>query len=260
MRLLKTFTRSIVKPVGGRGPGIRIEALARIAMTKGRTNVLVIEDEAPIRRLLRASLSARNFSVMEAETGRSALDLALQHRPDLVILDLGLPDLQGIEVMRRMQEISTAPIVVLSNNSGVRTKVEAFELGATDYITKPFNVEELAARLRVALRNGFRAKGTAAVFRSGELAVDLVRRRVMLGGSDIKLSPTEFAILRLFVTHAGKVLTHDQILREIWRDEKDIEHLRVYIRQLRKKLEPDPQNPQFIRTELGVGYLLFTPD
>jgi two-component system, OmpR family, KDP operon response regulator KdpE len=229
-------------------------------MTKAQTSVLVIEDEAAIRRLLRASLAARNFSVMEAENGRSALDVTLRQRPELVILDLGLPDLQGVEVMRRLQEISTAPIVVLSNNSGVRTKVEMLELGASDYITKPFNVEELAARLRVALRNSFRAKGTAAVFRSGELTVDLVRRRVMLGGEDVKLSPTEFSILRLFVTHAGKVLTHNQILRDIWGNDKEIEHLRVYIRQLRKKLEPDPHSPQFIRTEPGVGYMLFTPD
>jgi len=229
-------------------------------MTKAQTSVLVIEDEAAIRRLLRASLSARNFSVIEAENGRSALDIAVRQRPELVILDLGLPDLQGVEVMRRIQEISTAPIIVLSNNSGVRSKVEALELGASDYVTKPFNVEELAARLRVALRNSFRVKGAAAVFRNGDLVVDLVRRRVMLGGADVKLSPTEFAILRLFVTHAGKVLTHDQILREIWGNDKDIEHLRVYIRQLRKKLEPDPHNPRFIRTEPGVVYMLFTPD
>jgi two-component system KDP operon response regulator KdpE len=229
-------------------------------MAKIPVNILVVEDEPPIRRLLRASLAAQNYRVIEAENGQGALDLLARERPEIVIIDLGLPDMDGIELIRRIRTTSEVPIVVLSSRSNIRSKVDALELGADDYVTKPFNMEELIARLRTAQRHGFQKKGETPVFRSGDLTVDLVRRRVSVGGADVKLSPTEFSMLRLLVTHAGKVLTHDQILREIWGTARDVQYLRVYIRQLRKKLEADPDNPRHIITESGVGYRLQDAD
>jgi two-component system, OmpR family, KDP operon response regulator KdpE len=229
-------------------------------MSKARVNVLVVDDESPIRRLLKANLSVRDFRVIEAADGQAALDIIEQEPPDLVILDLGLPDIDGMELLRRIRAASRVPIVVLSSNDRVRTKVEALELGADDYVTKPFNMEEFTARLRAALRHGFLQRGEEPVFRSDNLMIDLVRRRVVLDDIDIKLSRTEFAVLQLLVSHAGKVLTHDQILREIWGNGKEVEHLRVYIRLLRQKLEKDPHNPRYLVTEAGVGYQLLTSD
>jgi len=229
-------------------------------MTNARVSVLVIDDDVAIRRLLRVSLTARDFNVIEASDGQSARQLMGRTRPDLVILDLGLPDIGGVELLRQIRAASPVPIVVLSNQLSTATKVETLELGASDYITKPFNVDELAARLRVALRHSFQEQGVHAAFINGDLTVDLVRRRVTVGSARVQLSPTEFAILRLLVTHAGKVLTHDQILRECWKGDKEIEHLRVYIGQLRKKLESDPHNPRYVITIPGVGYQLLSAD
>jgi two-component system, OmpR family, KDP operon response regulator KdpE len=229
-------------------------------MSSSSAKVLVIEDDRLIRRLLRSVLPSRGFSVAEAETGGAALDLLKTDAPDLIILDLGLPDINGLGLLRHIHGSSNIPIVVLSYTGAVTTKVEALESGASDYVTKPFNADELAARLRVALRHRLQRQGTAPVFRNGELMIDLVRRRVMRGSADIRLSPTEFSILRLLVLHAGKVLTHDQMLREIWGHRRNIDYLRVYMRQLRKRIEVDPHNPQYIVTMPGVGYQLLTVD
>jgi len=229
-------------------------------MSKARVNVLVVEDESSIRRLLRANLSVRDFRVVEAADGRTALELIEREAPDLIILDLGLPDIDGMEALRRIRALSQAPMVVLSSNDRVRTKIEALEIGADDYVSKPFNMEEFTARLRTALRHGFHQRGEESLFRSENLIIDLVRRRVLLDGMDVKLSRTEFAVLQLLASHAGKVLTYDQILREVWGNGKEIEHLRVYIRLLRQKLEKDPHNPRYLVTEPGVGYQLVTSD
>jgi two-component system, OmpR family, KDP operon response regulator KdpE len=227
-------------------------------MSKVRMNVLVVDDESPLRRLLRANLSVRGFRVMEASTGQDALGLIAREPPELIILDLGLPDMDGMTLLRNIRTTSHVPMVILSCSDRIRTKVEALELGADDYITKPFNLEEFVARLHAALRHGFHQRGVDPVFRSGNMAIDLVRRRVTIDGTDVRLSRTEFALLQLLVKHAGKVLTHDQILREIWGDGRDVETLRVYIRLLRQKLETDPHNPRYLVTEPGVGYQLLT--
>jgi two-component system KDP operon response regulator KdpE len=229
-------------------------------MTNANTKVLVIEDDRLIRRLLRSVLPSRGFVVIEAETGAAALDLLRAEAPDLIILDLGLPDMNGLGLLRHIRGESNIPIVVLSYTGAVTTKVEALESGASDYVTKPFNADELTARLHVALRHRLQRQGAAPVFRNGELMIDLVRRRITRGPIEIRLSPTEFTILRLLVTHAGKVLTHNQILREIWNDQRNIDYLRVYMRQLRKRIEVDPHNPQYIVTVPGVGYQLLTAD
>jgi two-component system KDP operon response regulator KdpE len=229
-------------------------------MTSPSTKILVVEDDRLIRRLLRASLSPRGFAITEAETGAAALDLLKNDTPDLIILDLGLPDMNGLGLLRQIRSSSSVPIVVLSSTGAVTTKVEALEGGASDFVTKPFSVDELAARLHVALRHRLQRQGAAPVFRNGELMIDLVRHRVMRGPTDIRLSPTEFAILKLLVLHAGKVLTHDQILREIWDHNRNIDYLRVYVRQLRKRIEIDPHNPRYIVTVPGVGYQLLTAD
>jgi two-component system KDP operon response regulator KdpE len=221
---------------------------------------LVIEDDRLIRRLLRSVLPPRGFDITEAETGEAALEILKTASPDLIILDLGLPDIDGLGLLRHIRAIGNVPVVVLSYTGAVTTKVEALEGGASDYVTKPFNVDELAARLHVALRHRLQRQGAAPVFRNGELMVDLVQRRIRRGSMDIKLSPTEFAILRLLVLHAGKVLTHDQILKEIWNHGRNIDYLRVYMRQLRKRIEVDPHNPQYIVTLPGVGYQLLTED
>jgi two-component system, OmpR family, KDP operon response regulator KdpE len=239
----------------------RIVATGRGALlTNASTKLLAIEDDRLIRRLLRSSLTPRGFNVSEAETGAAALTLLHDQTPDLIVLDLGLPDMNGLDLLRRIRDTSNAPIVVLSNTDAVRTKVEALEAGASDYVTKPFNVDEVAARLQVALRHRLQSQGATPVFRNGDLLVDLVRRRVIVSGKQVRLSPTEFALLRLLVTHAGKVLTHDQILREIWARSRNVDYLRIYIRQLRKRIEPDPHDPRYILTIPGVGYQLATAD
>ena len=229
--------------------------------------VLVVDDEPAIRRLLRTSLQAGGYRTVEAETGAAALALITgrpdAERPALVLLDLGLPDIDGLEVIRLIRAASAVPIVVLSSREDERGKAAALDLGADDYVTKPFGMEELAARLRAALRHRLQQDGAAPVYRSGDLTVDLVRRIVTLtrppdGPVEVHLSPREFDILRLLVMHAGKVLTHRLIMGKLWGPSGDVQQLRVYVRQLRQKIEADPERPHYIVTETGVGYRLKT--
>ena len=223
--------------------------------------VLVVDDEPPIRRILRTSLGAVGHRVVTAENAAEALAMLAAEKPDVIILDLGLPDKSGLDVIAEIRQRSTVPIIVLSARSDERSKVEALDLGADDYIGKPFGMAELMARLRAALRHAFQAQGEHAVFVSGDLAVDLVHRQVTRAGHEVKLSPKEFELLRHLVTHAGKVLTHRHLLREVWGPAQadEIQYLRVFIRSLRQKLEPDPTRPTHILTELGVGYRLQLP-
>ncbi|CAO3409160.1 response regulator [Azospirillum largimobile] len=224
--------------------------------------VLVVDDEPPIRRFLRTSLSAQGYDIVEAEDGDAALKEIRRRPPDLLVLDLGLPGIDGLEVIRRLRggdpgSPGTAlPIIVLSSRVDEAGKVEALDLGADDYVTKPFGMDELLARIRAALRHRLQRQGERPVFRSGDLTVDLVRRIVTVRGAEVKLSPREYDLLRLLVAHAGKVLTHRMILTEVWGGETDIQYLRIYIRQLRQKIESEPDRPQHILTETGVGYRL----
>jgi len=223
--------------------------------------ILVVDDEPAIRRFLRASLGAQGYQVIEAQTATSALELFRRNTPDVVVLDLGLPDGDGFDVIRTLRENgSAAPIIVLSSRTDEAGKVRALDLGADDYVTKPFGVEELLARLRAALRHRLQQQGEKPVFKSGDLTVDLVRRIVTVRGAEVKLSPREYDLLRLLVMHAGKVLTHRFILHEVWGTETDVQYLRIYVRALRQKIEADPDRPQLIVTEQGVGYRLRAPD
>jgi two-component system, OmpR family, KDP operon response regulator KdpE len=226
-------------------------------MTK-RATILVVDDEPPIRRLLRTSLDAQGYDVVEAGTGADALLAVERERPDLVILDLGLPDLSGVEVLRALRQRSSLPVIILSVRDDERGKVEALDLGADDYVTKPFGVEELVARIRTALRHRFQAQGEKPLYVSGEIAVDLVRRTVKRAGADVHLSPKEYDLLAELVANAGKVLTHRHILIKVWgpAHTEDAQYLRVFIRNLRNKLESDPAQPRLILTEPGVGYRL----
>jgi len=217
--------------------------------------VLVIDDEVQMRRLLRRTLEGGGYRYCEAENGESGLLEAVQKKPDAFILDLGLPDLDGIEVLKRLREWSKAPVLILSVRDDEKQKVRALDGGADDYVTKPFGQEELLARLRVILRHS-PEKADLPVFQNGKLTVDFAERRVLVGGKEVKLTGIEYGLLKLFVQHAGKVLTHRQILREIWgpNSEERTHYLRVYITHLRQKIEPDPNNPKHIKTESGVGY------
>jgi len=222
--------------------------------------VLVVDDEPPIRKLLRMGLGTQGYRVIEAADGKAALDLA-REKPDLIILDLGLPDMQGLELLRTIRaRDDSVPIVVLSSRDDEVAKVQALDLGADDYVTKPFGMEELLARIRAALRHQLQVQGERPVFRLGDLSVDLVRRIIKTGDKEIKLSPKEYELLRLLVQHAGKVLTHRFLLKELWSDLTDAQYLRVYVRQLRQKIEADPERPQYILTETGIGYRLRAPD
>jgi two-component system KDP operon response regulator KdpE len=224
--------------------------------------VLVVDDELPIRRFLRVSLAGEGYRVVEAATAAEALEQIALQRPDLVVLDLGLPDRDGVEVIREVREWSPVPIVVLSVRDREHDKVAALEAGADDYLTKPFGVGELMARLRVALRHASVAGGAAdePVFATGELRVDLARRQVFVAGREVRLTPIEYKLLALLVKNAGKVLTHRQLLRQVWGPEYGDEnhYVRVYVAQLRRKLEADPARPRYLRTEPGVGYRLVT--
>jgi two-component system KDP operon response regulator KdpE len=226
----------------------------------GETPVLVIDDEPPIRRLLRTSLSANGFEVLEAANGRDGLAAIEAHKPDVVVLDLGLPDIDGLDIIRTLRgRGNKTPIVVLSSRGEEAIKVEALDAGADDYVTKPFGVAELIARIRAALRHRLQVQGTEPVFESGGLRVDLVRRIVAVNGAEVKLSPKEYEILRLLVLHAGKVLTHRFIINEVWGAGGDVQYLRIYVRQLRAKIEARPEQPEHIVTETGVGYRLQAP-
>ncbi len=223
-----------------------------------RAIILVVDDEPAIRRLLRTSLLGQGYDVVEAEDGAAALAAVEREKPDLVILDLGLPDLAGIEVIRSLRQRSALPIIVLSVRDDERGKVEALDGGADDYVTKPFGIDELVARIRTALRHRFQAQGEKPLFVAGDLTVDLVRRSVRRGGEEVHLSPKEYDLLAELVANAGKVLTHRHILNKVWgpAHTEDAQYLRVFIRSLRGKLEADPARPRHIITEPGVGYRL----
>jgi two-component system KDP operon response regulator KdpE len=229
-------------------------------MSAAPLKVLVIDDEPPIRKLLRMGLSTEGYDVLEAPNGKSALEL-LSKNPDLAILDLGLPDMQGLDLLRQIRkERESIPIVILSSREDEIGKVQALDLGADDYVTKPFGMGELLARMRAALRHQLQIHGERPVFRVGELSVDLVRRVVKLRDKEVKLSPKEYDLLRVLVQHAGKVLTHRLLMRELWSESTDPQYLRVYVRQLRQKIEDDPEQPQYILTETGIGYRLRSQD
>jgi len=229
-------------------------------MTAAPLKILVIDDEPPIRKLLRMGLTAQGYQTLEAPNGKAALEL-LNQKPDLVLLDLGLPDIQGHELLRMIRSRNeSVPIVVLSSRGDEAGKVQALDFGADDYVTKPFGMDELLARMRAALRHQLQVHGERPVFRVGDLSVDLVRRIVKVGDKDVKLSPKEYELLRVLVQHAGKVLTHKFLLGELWNDLTDAQYLRVYVRQLRLKIEADPERPQYVLTETGVGYRLRAPD
>jgi two-component system KDP operon response regulator KdpE len=229
-------------------------------MNASPTKVLVIDDEPPIRKLLRMGLSTQGYDILEASNGRIALEMMSQN-PALIILDLGLPDIKGHDLLRAIRgRNDSVPIVVLSSRDDEAGKVQALDLGADDYLTKPFGMDELLARMRAALRHQLQVHGERPVFRAGDLSVDLVRRMVKVGDKDIKLSPKEYDLLRVMVQHAGKVLTHRFLLKELWDELTDAQYLRVYVRQLRQKIEADPERPQFVLTETGVGYRLRAPD
>jgi two-component system KDP operon response regulator KdpE len=229
-------------------------------MSAAPVKVLVVDDEPPIRKLLRMGLSTQGYEILEAPNGRTALEL-MAETPDLVILDLGLPDMQGLELLRTMRARNEGvPIVVLSSRGDEAGKVQALDLGADDYVTKPFGMDELLARMRAALRHQLQVHGERPVFRTGDLSVDLVRRIVKVGEKEVKLSPKEYDLLRVLVQHAGKVLTHKYLIGELWDETVDAQYLRVYVRQVRQKLEADPERPQYILTETGIGYRLRASD
>jgi two-component system, OmpR family, KDP operon response regulator KdpE len=229
-------------------------------MSAAPLRILVVDDEPPIRKLLRMGLTTQGYSVIEAPNGKAALDL-LRQAPDLIILDLGLPDIEGHDLLRTIRARNeSVPIVVLSSRGDEAGKVQALDFGADDYVTKPFGMDELLARLRAALRHQLQTHGERPVFRVGDLSVDLVRRIVKVGENEVKLSPKEYDLLRVLVQHAGKVLTHKFLLGELWDNLTDAQYLRVYVRQLRQKIEADPERPQYILTETGIGYRLRAPD
>jgi two-component system KDP operon response regulator KdpE len=222
--------------------------------------VLVVDDEPPIRKLLRMGLSTQGYEILDAPSGKVALELVAQ-KPDLIILDLGLPDVDGLDLLRILrQKNEGVPIVVLSSRGEEAAKVRALDLGADDYVTKPFGMEELLARIRAALRHQLQVHGERPVFRVGDLTVDLVRRIVRIGEKEVKLSPKEYELLRVLVQHAGKVLTHRFLLKELWDELTDAQYLRVYVRQLRQKIEEHPDQPRYILTETGIGYRLRAPE
>ena len=219
--------------------------------------ILIVDDEPAIRRFLHTSLTAQGYRVLEVADGASALHSIKTNPVDVVVLDLGLPDISGFDIITKLRDDgSVVPIVVLSSRTDEGGKVKALDLGADDYVTKPFGVDELLARIRAALRHRLQQQGEKPIFRSGDLSVDLVRRIVTVGGQEVKLSPREYELLRLLVAHAGKVLTHKFLLREVWGGDGDVQYLRIYIRALRQKIEANPERPQHIITEQGVGYRL----
>lgn len=228
-------------------------------MNAGR--VLVVDDEPPIRRLLKAGLGTQGYEVIEAADGAAARAAMAAERPDGVILDLGLPDIGGEALLEGWRRAGiTVPILILSSRTGEAGIVKALDAGADDYVTKPFGIDELVARLRVALRHRVQAEGAPPLFRTGALSVDLVRRIVRLDDAEIHLSPKEYEILALLVRHAGKVITHQQLMKAVWGGAIDAQQLRVYVRQVRQKLKDDPARPFYIRTETGVGYRLREAD
>lgn len=225
--------------------------------TPSGAHILIVDDELQIRRFLRISLEANGYHVYETASGQDAILKAAQLRPDLIILDMGLSDMDGLSVLQRLREWTQTPVIILSVRDSDRDKVSALDAGADDYLTKPFSLEELIARIRTAQRHA-QPQQQEAIFTSGRLQVDLTRRLVTVAGEMVKLTPTEYALLRLLIQHAGKVLTHQQILRAVWGPEYigETHYLRVYFAQLRQKIEANPALPEIILTESGVGYRL----
>jgi two-component system KDP operon response regulator KdpE len=221
--------------------------------------VLVVDDERAIRRYLHAALNAQGYTVYEASGGKEALNMVVGDRPDLIILDLGLPDMDGVEVTRQLREWTHIPIIILSVREQESDKIDALDAGADDYLTKPFSSGELMARMRAALRRSMEST-SEPVFETDDLKVDLTRRQVRVGGEEISLTPTEYDLLRILVQNAGRVLTHRQLLRQVWGGayESEAHLLRVNMSNLRRKIEPDPTRPRYIITEPGVGYRLRT--
>jgi two-component system KDP operon response regulator KdpE len=219
--------------------------------------ILVVDDERPIRRFLTASLGGR-YTILEAETGESAIQLAAINHPDLIILDLGLPDMDGTEVTRRLREWTDVPVIVVSVREGEQDKVAALDAGADDYLTKPFGISELIARIRVALRRSSKSEAEFAIYQNNDLLVDFMKREVRVKDQPVTLTPTEYSILQTLINHAGKVLTHQQLIKKIWGGnyEADAHLLRVNVSNLRRKIERDPSKPQHIITEPGIGYRL----
>lgn len=228
------------------------------ANSQATVRVLAIDDEPQMTRLLTIALEAEGYSVSTAGTGQQGLALAAQRRPDVVILDLGLPDISGVEVLKQLREWTEVPVIILTVQEGEAEKIEALDSGADDYVTKPFNTGELLARIRSTLRRSNKGRDDEPVFELGDIKVDLAKRVVTLKDEPVKLTSTEYNLLRLFVQHAGKVLTHRQVLREVWGAEHqdNLLYLRVYMARLRQKLEPDPKGHPLFETEVGVGYRL----
>lgn len=230
-------------------------------MTTSAVRILVVDDEPPIRKLLRMGLGAQGYAIIEAGNAKFALEALKEERPDLILLDLGLPDIPGHDLLARWRDEGLdLPVVVLSSRTDEAGIVKALELGADDYVTKPFGMNELAARIRVALRHRLQQQGERPIFQTGGLSVDLVKRIVRVEGREVKLSPKEYDILRILVQHAGKVLTHQYLLDQVWGGSTDVQYLRVYVRQLRQKVEQMPDQPRYITTETGVGYRLAEAD
>jgi two-component system, OmpR family, KDP operon response regulator KdpE len=227
----------------------------------GPLRILVVDDEPAIVRFLRASLESQGYLVSSAGDACTALDMVRGGTADLVVLDLGLPDMDGLDVVRQIRDSGeTLPIIILSSRDNESAKVAALDSGADDYVAKPFGIDELLARIRMAQRHRLQQEGEKPLFHAGDLCVDLVRRIVTVRGSEVKLPPREYEVLRLMVAHAGKVLTHHFMLQEIWGDDADVQYLRVYVRSLRQKIEMDPERPSHILTETGVGYRLRAPE
>jgi two-component system KDP operon response regulator KdpE len=229
-------------------------------MTTG-PKVLIVDDEPQIRRFLRASLQAHDYQVIEAENGKEGVRACTVQKPDLLILDLGLPDMDGLDVIKLVREWSTIPIIILSLRSDDPDKIEALDRGANDYVTKPFSMGELLARMRVALRQGQGGGAESGpVITAGEIAIDLSKRLVTVGGTPVRLSRKEYDLLRILASHPGKVITHQQLLQEVWGPAyvEETQYLRVYVGQLRQKLEKEPAAPKYLVTEPGVGYRLQT--
>jgi two-component system KDP operon response regulator KdpE len=226
-------------------------------MSTVNVKVLIVDDEPAIRKLVRVGLGAQGYTIIEAGTAKEALARVKSDRPDVILLDLGLPDMQGHDLLVKWRdELLGLPIVIVSSRTDEAGIVSALDLGADDYVTKPFGIKELVARIRVAIRHKLQQQGERPIFHAGELSVDLVRRIVKVANKEVKLSPKEYDILRVLVQHAGKVITHHHLLNQVWNGSADVQYLRVYVRQLRQKIEASPDDPQYITTETGVGYRL----
>lgn len=231
-------------------------------MNQSKPCVLVVDDEPQIRKMMEVTLTSCGLKIVEAESGNEAIRLTGSHKPDVIILDLGLPDMDGIAVIKRLREWTQTPIVVVSARSDSSDIVEAFECGADDYMTKPFDMDVLIARLNTAIKHGYSRELGKSVLEAGDILIDLVRHEVQVGGNIVDFSPKEYELLSFLMRHQGKMLTHRQILKEVWSDAHayDKQYLRVYIMQVRQKMEKDPKNPAYIITEAGIGYRFDAPE